>query len=276
MFLVIFAMFLTKNKTAMTLDILICTIDEGIEKVPNVLIPKEEGIRYVISMQYTDESFLATIPEVLKERDDVTLLTLKGRGLSRNRNNAIAHATGDILLIADDDNRYTSAQLHKVIEVHEDDIDYDVILFRANLDKHYPSKIETYQNAMADGYYPTSSEISFKNGIGIEFDERFGLGSDAFVCGEESVFLKDCEDNGLTIICYPYKIVDTVSLSTNNFVGNRDLQIAKGAVFHYIFGRREALWRIIKEAIYHAVHSYANPFTIFYFMMKGLRRVGKK
>ena len=29
----------------MTLDILICTIDEGIEKVPNVLIPKEEGIR---------------------------------------------------------------------------------------------------------------------------------------------------------------------------------------------------------------------------------------
>lgn len=272
MFLVIFAMFLTKNKTAMTLDILICTIDEGIKRVPNVLIPKENGIRYIVSMQYTDEKYIAMIPDILRERDDVTLATLWGRGLSRNRNNAIECSTADILLVADDDNRYTSAQLHKIIEVHEDDADADVILFRSSINKYYPHDVETYSKAMADGYYPSSIEISFKKGIGIKFDERFGLGSDAFVCGEESIFIKDCEDNGLTVICYPYKIVDTVSLSTNNFVGNHDLQIAKGAVFHYLFGTRETLWRIAKEAAYHAIHSLANPFSIAYFMLKGMRR----
>ena len=81
-------------------------------------------------MQYTDEKYIAMIPDILRERDDVTLATLRGRGLSRNRNNAIECSTADILLVADDDNRYTSAQLHKIIEVHEDDADADVILFR--------------------------------------------------------------------------------------------------------------------------------------------------
>ena len=50
----------------MTLDILICTIDEGIEKVPKVLMPPRDGVRYVVSMQYTQKTMKERVPAVLK------------------------------------------------------------------------------------------------------------------------------------------------------------------------------------------------------------------
>lgn len=255
----------------MTLDILICTIDRGIQKVPNILIPKEKDIRYVVSMQYTEEKYIAMIPEILRERDDVILTTLQGKGLSRNRNNALAYAQGDIVLIADDDNRYTSQQLHTIIETHEDEADADVIMFRSNLNKYFPSVVETYSRAFKNGYYPSSVEMSFKRKIGITFDERFGLGSGMFCCGEESVFLKDCEDNGLNIILVPKTIVETPAItSSSNFAKHKDLQIAKGAMFCYLFGYKKAIWRSAKEAVFHFIHSFANPFIIFRNMHKGI------
>ena len=52
----------------MTIDILICTIDNGIKRIPHMLMPPQEGISYVVSMQYTDKAYLDLIPDVLKER----------------------------------------------------------------------------------------------------------------------------------------------------------------------------------------------------------------
>ncbi len=272
MFLVIFAMFLNKKVSTMTLDILICTIDEGIKNIPKILIPKEECIRYTISMQYTDESYFAMIPDILRTRDDITLTMLQGKGLSRNRNNAIAHAKGDILLMADDDNRYTSEQLHTIIDTHTYETEADVILFRSNLNKYFPDKVESYQKAFTNGYYPSSVEMTFKNKIGITFNERFGLGSGMFCAGEESIFIKDCIDDGLNVILVPQTIVETPAItSSSNFAKRTDLQIAKGAMFCYLFGRKEAIWRSFKEAMYHFLHRFANPFTIFHYMMKGIR-----
>ena len=89
------------------IDVLICTIDAGITRVPKVLLEHMEGVRYVVSMQYTEEHFLQQVPEVLKERTDVELCYLQGRGLSRTRNMALSHVTSDVLLIADDDERLT-------------------------------------------------------------------------------------------------------------------------------------------------------------------------
>jgi hypothetical protein len=80
----------------MTLDILICTIDEGILRVPEVLMSPRGDVRYVVSMQWTspragrkdeevEESLLEQVPEVLREREDVTLTFLEGKGLSREK-----------------------------------------------------------------------------------------------------------------------------------------------------------------------------------------------
>ena len=245
-------------------SILICTIDAGIEKVPRVLMPPMGDVSYVVSMQYTDDRFLQLIPRVLEEREDVTVTTLEGRGLSRNRNNAIAHATGDVCVIADDDNRYERRHIDAIVEAYEKMPDADIIIFQA----------ETLEGKPLHPYpadYVCSVEMTFRRGIGIRFDERFGLGSEHLCSGEEEVFLKDARDKGLSIRHVPKVIVATEGVTTGDtLVGNRKLQLSKGATFRHMFGMGNALWRSAKEAGWHMVHGGANPFPIFMNMCRGV------
>ena len=62
----------------MTLDILICSLNKGIVRIDDLLRPEQEGVRYVVSYQYTDERYLELVPEILKQRRDVVLSVYKG------------------------------------------------------------------------------------------------------------------------------------------------------------------------------------------------------
>lgn len=86
----------------MVLHVLVCTLDEGITRVPHLLKPEREDVRYVVSFQYSDEKFLSLIPDALR-REDVRIVTLPGRGLCRNRNHVMTFVNDGIALIADDD-----------------------------------------------------------------------------------------------------------------------------------------------------------------------------
>ena len=268
----------------MTLDILICTIDEGLEKVPDVLMSPRDDVRYVVSMQWTDmraesESFaddegermdewlLKRVPKVLKERRDVTLTFLKGRGLSRNRNHALAHATADVLLIADDDNRYTTELIGNVFEAYEQHPEADVIHFQAlDLDE---KPLHAYP---AD--YVSSVEMTFRREVKVRFNEKFGLGSEKLCSGEEEVWMKDARDAGYSVLYVPKPVVMTPAGTTGAcFVGNEKLQMSKGATFRYVYGTPNALWRTLKEAGWWLVHRGANPFPILYNMLKGMVEV---
>ncbi|MBQ0023180.1 MAG: hypothetical protein KBT29_08070 [Prevotellaceae bacterium] len=260
----------------MTLDILICTIDDGIKKVPDVLIPQKSGVSYVVSMQYTDEKFKQMIPAELLQREDVTIHSIEGRGLSLNRNNALAHSSADIRLIADDDNRYTEAYIDAIFSSYNAHKEADIICFKAiGYDgkemKKYPAEAMSYADACNEGYYPTSMEISFKKSVCTNFDIRFGLGSEKLCSGEEDVFLFDAIKDGYKAIFIPEVVVSSNPLTTGDkFLQDRKVQISKGATFKHIFGTRNALWRTVKEAGWHLVHNSANPFPIMYNMCKGI------
>ena len=89
----------------MTLDILICSLNKGIVRIDDLLRPEQDGVRYVVSYQYTDERYLELVPDVLKQRKDVVLSVYKGQGLSNNRNHALELAKADLVIFADDDSR---------------------------------------------------------------------------------------------------------------------------------------------------------------------------
>ena len=99
----------------MTLDILICSIDKGIVRIVDVLLPPQPQIRYLISYQYTDERYLELIPEQLVSRSDVMLYKYKGQGLAANRNLALERATSEYVMFADDDTRI-SPDITSIIE----------------------------------------------------------------------------------------------------------------------------------------------------------------
>ena len=251
----------------MTLDILICTIDEGIEKVPAVLMSPRDDVKYVVSMQYTKEESKARVPAMLKERKDVTLTFLEGKGLSRNRNNALNHATSDMVVIADDDNRYTDALIDHIFEAYKAHPEADVIHFQA-LDLE-GNPLHPYP---AD--YVCSVEMTFRRKVSTKFDERFGLGSPLLCAGEEDVWMKDAKDAGYQIRYVPKPIVMTPRVTTGTqFAGNPKLQMTKGATFKHVYGTANALWRTLKEAGWWMIHQKENPFPILYNMLKGIVEV---
>lgn len=262
----------------MTIDILICTIDEGIGGIGEVLMSPIPSVHYVVSVQYTTSS-APEIPAVLAERSDVTVTTQEGRGLSRNRNNALQHATGDVVVIADDDCRYTPEAINCIRKAYLQHTAADAVCFMAaSYDgapfKHYPAETFSYAVACRQGYYPTSFELTFRRESlerdGLSFDEHFGLGAE-LPAGEEEVFLADAEREGWTVIFVPECIVRTDPATTGaRFLSDSRLQQTKGAVFRRRFGTTEALWRTLKEVAHHLVFNHVNPLPIAFNMLRGI------
>ena len=261
----------------MTIDILICTINEGIQKVPSVLMPPMEGVRYVVCMQYTDEAALEKVPMKMMIRKDVKLYVHEGCGLSKNRNFALEWAEADIIVIADDDNRYQPEYIERIRNAYAANPDADIICFAAESYegkpmKVYPQAKMPYTEAFKRGYYPTSMEITMKKGVDVKFDERFGLGSKTLCAGEEAVFLKDCIDNGYNALFCPDVIVRSEFDTTgSHFADNKKMQMSKGATFAYLFGKPNAIYRSVKESLWWMLHKGCNPTPILYNMVKGVK-----
>ncbi len=237
-----------------TLEILICTIDHGIANAAQVPLSPIKGVSYLISWQHSNDEVIP-LPSSLQERDDVKVVHINGRGLSRNRNNALQNATGDILLISDDDTRYRPEYFERIKETFIKHPEADIITFQAldydrNAIRPYPSSPYSYDNRPY-GSYVCSVEIACRRNSNLPlFDERFGLGSDYLASGEEEVFINESWKKGLCILYEPQVIVET----DNNTTGTRLLtspavQRSKGAVLCYIHGVFGATLHCIMETL---------------------------
>ncbi len=185
----------------MILEILICTIDGGIADVAKMLLPKCDNVRYLVSWQQTTEP--AAVPELLS-RDDVRVVTMSGKGLSRNRNNALKHAQGDVCLVADDDLAYCQESLLKILDHFKNDsaLDFATFEYAAKENaKSYPAQgFEFALGKYPKGYYVTSFELAFRRESvqgKLWFDEHFGLGAPVLKAAEEGVFVHDALAMGL-------------------------------------------------------------------------------
>lgn len=238
------------------LSILICTINNRVAVVPEMLLSERPDVEYIVSVQYTDEKYLEAIPPILNQRRDVKVVTLWGRGLSRNRNNALSCCTTPLVLISDDDVRYTHAYLDAVIEAFAAHPDADVITFKANDAsgnplRHYASFPFDYEHQPRGNYY-----ISFELALRISdciasFDDRFGLGAEYLCAGEEDVFLYDCHKRGARILSLPIPACYTLDSATTGtfFMTKPCVRRSKGAVHCVLHGRFGAYIRMIREVI---------------------------
>ena len=251
-----------------TLDILISTIGSRISGIPSMLLPERSGVRYIVSVQHEGPADSVAIPLELSSRQDVSIGLIPGRGLSRNRNNAIRMSTAQICLIADDDNRYLPEHIDTILDVWSSNPDADIITFQA----------QDYQGEPLHPYpapYVCSQEITFRRqsimARNLFFDERFGLGSPLLCAGEEDVFISDARKAGLTVRYIPRVIVQTDKQTTGTrFLTDSKVQITKGAAFRRIYGVPSAIWRTFKEGAWYLIHKGANPFPIIRHMLKGI------
>ncbi len=238
--------------TLPTIDILICTIAERINRIPGMLLPPAEGIHYTVSYQ-TDGKNIPPPDELLK-RSDVKIFTLPGRGLSRNRNNAIRHATGQLLVMSDDDASYSMEQLRQIQLVAARNPQADVLTFMVSTDcgsllHPYPAKKFVYPHR-PKGFYYASDEIVLRGGTDYPpFDIRFGLGSDRLHMGEEEIFIYDCHKRNLRVEFHPFVLQTVPKTTTSTFYATtRSLQESKGAVLALVHGVPVAFAHIVYTA----------------------------
>ena len=215
------------------LQVLICTYGaDGIERVASAIHPEVEGVEYLISWQTNEDH---EIPKVL-ERHDFHIMRSTTKGLSVNRNIALAKATAPLLLISDDDVDYTEEGLRAVVDAFHSHTSMDIVTFRytsSSHTKYYPSSTCDLRTP-AKGYFVTSFEIAFRRESvqgKIWFNENFGIGA-CFPSGEEEIFIHDCLASGLNGVFEPV----TIARHDGTTTCDRNLMLAsrpqtKGAVF---------------------------------------------
>lgn len=177
----------------LTLDVAISTYKpEGIERVTKMLSPlaPQEGVRYIVSWQEHQE---ADVPEYLVDRQDVEVYRLDIKGLSNNRNNAIDHCNGDVILIADDDLEYYPDFAQKVLNPFQENKELDLATFKIDFlnKKTYPYADCNLKIPLPKNYYVTSMEIAFRRESinDLRFWPELGLGAPSMHCGEEEFFI---------------------------------------------------------------------------------------
>lgn len=268
----------------MKLSVLICTMDERIRRVPDILQASRGDVEYVVSWQYTDFSVLDMLPAVLRSRTDVTVCPLSGRGLSLNRNNALEHAQGDLCLIADDDMRYCDDAFDNILHTFGEHPDVDVAQFQVkSYDgrwlKNYASQSYVFRPDDTRCVYPSSVELVLRREAwrrGLRFNPHLGLGAAYLTAGEEEVLLADAVALGMQVSYFPCCIARTDAACTGGrFPYDAGVQRAKGAVFYRRFGLWEARWRCVREALSWGVRKGCNPFQLWHHMMQGIRYIRK-
>ena len=236
----------------MTLELLVCTIDNGIDNVKNLLLAPIKGVSYLVSWQHSPGKPMPAIPQELL-RDDVKIVHLEGKGLSRNRNNAIRNATGDICLIADDDCIYRPEYFNTIINTFHKDSSLDLAAFRFKTEcesKNYPDIPYNLQK-LHKGHHISSIEIAFRRTSvqgKLWFNEQFGLGAPVLQSCEDNIFIFDAVNSGLNCRYFPYIITEHNHPTTaSTRVGNPGVIMAEGAFIRKAY-KWTALPRIVLKA----------------------------
>lgn len=218
------------------LQVMICTYgEEGIRRVAQSAHPAVPGVEYLVSWQ-TDGR--ADIPEAL-QRPDFRIVMTDTKGLSANRNNALANATAPLLLVSDDDADYSEEGLAAVIKAFGEYPDCGLLTFKyasAKHEKDYPSHGFSLDR-VPKGYFVSSLEIAFRREAvqgKIWFNEFFGIGA-MFPSGEEDVFLRDCTLAGLIGRFVP-EVIARHDGSTTSDRNKKSVSMpqTKGAVFLHL------------------------------------------
>lgn len=207
-----------------------------------------------------------------------TVINAVERGLSKSRNRAIAAATEDICIIADDDLVFDEDASERIESIFNDNPDVDVITFQARdengrLLRRY--RAESYRHTILTAPSILSVEIVFRRPSVLKskvfFDERFGLGSE-FVSGEENIFIADLIRSGLTVMYFPICIVSHHGATSGGQFQHDDVIISKGAVIRRMLGKFSFPILILfslKKSIQHRI----NPLRFIMLAIKGYHKL---
>lgn len=171
------------------------------------------------------------------------MLNTATKGVGINRNFALQYASGDILLLADDDMVYHNGYADTVLKSFEEHPDADAIIFNIEtVGAHVQRRVNRSSsrvrifNALNYGAVRIAVRRSSLIRERISFSTCFGGGT-VYSAGEDSLFICDMLKKGLRIYTSP-EFIATVDQSTSSwFTGyNQKYIYDKGAFYSAAFG----------------------------------------
>lgn len=200
--------------------------------------------RYLISWQIPDDDPFE-IPERLTKRDDVKIEIIRGKGVSRNRNNLLKMAQAPYLLCADCDISYEPTGIKEIIDTFESNPEVDIATFKIEIDepRPYPKEArELKYRRWKRNFYPyvveTAMRLESVGRYGLTFNEHYGINAEELGAGEEDVFIFDAWKKGAIIKFFPKTILKHPGKSTIERLGATEAVLkARGAVLRHIYGR---------------------------------------
>ncbi|MDO4620845.1 MAG: glycosyltransferase family A protein [Lachnospiraceae bacterium] len=171
------------------------------------------------------------------------MFTTTERGVGKNRNLALEHACGEILLFADEDMVYAEDARERVLQAFKQLPKADIIIFG----NHYArngriyktrlpktEKLHVYK-AMRYGTYVIAVRNESIKKAGIRFSELFGGGS-IYSLGEDTDFILQCFRKGLKLYTYHYILGTTSKDVSTCFDGyNEKYFFDRGAFARHAF-----------------------------------------
>lgn len=166
------------------------------------------------------------------------------RGVGRNRNIALTHASGDIFLFADDDIRYNDDYREKVLEAYELFPKADMIIFSMDIVKNGEviRKIRnknarlSFFSALKYGTCVCSIRKTAQQKHNLWFSLLFGGGT-SFAHGEDTIFIKDAFKSGLRVYTSDYCLGTCSKDSSTCFYGyDSKYFFDQGVLYRHLFG----------------------------------------
>jgi glycosyltransferase involved in cell wall biosynthesis len=250
-----------KNK----ISVLVTTMDDNIGRVIEDLVPQLKNCEISISHQITNKKKYN-----YEFSKNVVYHSMRKKGLSKNRNNALKFAKSDICVICDDDFSYVNNFEKTILKAYEDYPDSDIITFQA-LDEIGDFHGKIYNKVFRHNWRTilsvNSSMITYKKSSldknNVKFDENFGLGT-KWCVGEENILLSDCLKKKLNILQYNKPIV--IHSKESSGLDYRDELIkSRPVVFYRMFGFLGLGLALIYFPIFH-YKLYRKKYSVFKFI----------
>ncbi len=200
------------------------------------------------------------------------------RGVGRNRNNGITHATGEILLFADDDVCYHDNYAKTIEEAFDCQPDADIIAFNVKRinDQRSESRDLAFRrvrlhSSLRYGTFRLAVKRKSLEKANIWFSLLFGGGAQ-FGFGEDSLFISDCIKKGMKMYASNQEIGIVDQKQSSWFTGyDDDYFRAKGSLF-YAFSKYTYYFLVIHYVVKHRKeYSGRNIFNVTKLMNEGRR-----
>lgn len=179
------------------------------------------------------------------------LITTTTRGVGKNRNIALLHATAEFCLLADDDVVYDDDMRERVLAEFKEYPDADVIFFHFESDdpvrkltKYNKTQKWSRFNNLPFGGIRIAFRLDSIKKANTWFTTLFGGGC-IFPSGEDSIFLTDLRRAGLTFYVSK-ETIGKVSFATSTWYTGADERYyyGKGAFYQAVHPKLKYLWML--------------------------------